>query len=70
MLKFLFFIAPFLLISPYTYGGTEGLVYAKKPDGSDDKTIIVGYVGNEKSVTIPNSVTEIRDRAFLMIMSK
>ena len=64
MLKYLFLITSFLFICPQTYAATEGFVYAKNPDGSYDKTIIVSYVGKEKNVIIPDSVTEIGDYAF------
>ncbi|PSW78734.1 leucine-rich repeat domain-containing protein [Photobacterium angustum] len=64
MLKYLFLITSFLFICPQTYAATEGFVYAKNPDGSYDKTIIVNYVGKEKNVTIPDSVTEIGVGAF------
>ncbi|OBU28937.1 leucine-rich repeat protein [Photobacterium kishitanii] len=64
MLKYLFLITSFLFICPQTYAATEGFVYAKNPDGSYDKTIIVNYVGKEKNVIIPDSVTEIGSMAF------
>ncbi|HIF9292725.1 TPA: leucine-rich repeat domain-containing protein [Photobacterium damselae] len=64
MLKYLFFITSFLLLGCQNHLGTEGLEYAKKPDGSYDKTIIVNYVGKEKNVIIPDSVTKIGESAF------
>ena len=65
MLKYLFLITSFLFICPQTYAATEGFVYAKNPDGSYDKTIIVNYVGKEKNVIIPDSVEKIGEAAFL-----
>ena len=64
MLKYLFLITSFLLLGCQNHLGTEGLEYAKKPDGSYDKTIIVGYGGKEKNVIIPDSVTKIGESAF------
>ena len=64
MLKYLFLITSFLLLGCQNHLGTEGLEYAKKPDGSYDKTIIVNYVGKEKNVIIPDSVTKIGESAF------
>ena len=64
MLKYLFLITSFLFICPQTYAATEGFVYAKNPDGSYDKTIIVNYIGKEKNVIIPDSVKEIGRFAF------
>lgn len=44
---------------------TEGLVYAKKPDGSQNKSILVEYTGRETDVIISSSVTIIREGAFV-----
>ena len=64
MLKLLLLITSFLLLGCQNHLGTEGLEYAKKPDGSYDKTIIVNYIGKEKNVIIPDSVKEIGRFAF------
>ena len=64
MLKYLFLITSFLFICPQVYATTEGFLYAKKSDGSDDITKIIGYVGKERSITIPNSVKKIGYSAF------
>ena len=45
---------------------SKGIIYARKEDGTDDKTIIVSYAGKDKNISfIPNSVTKIYDFAFL-----
>ena len=64
MLKAFFFITSFLLVSSLAYAGTDGFVYKKNSDGSENKTTIIYFFGKEKSVTIPNSVTEIGEWAF------
>lgn len=43
---------------------TEGLVYARNPDGSDNKSILINYIGDETDVIIPDSVTIIGGAAF------
>ncbi|EPM6349638.1 hypothetical protein ACTN3U_001238, partial [Vibrio alginolyticus] len=43
---------------------TEGLQYAKNRDGSDDKSILIGYNGNDTDVVIPDSVELINGGTF------
>ncbi len=42
----------------------EAFIYARNPDGSEDKTNIVSYGGANKSPVIPEGVTTISYRAF------
>ncbi|EGQ8470563.1 hypothetical protein AOR11_18815 [Vibrio alginolyticus] len=44
---------------------TEGLVYAKKLDGSQNKSILAEYTGRETDVIISSSVTIIGEGAFV-----
>jgi sporulation protein YlmC with PRC-barrel domain len=44
---------------------SNGFIYARNDDGTDNKKTIVSYGGEAKEVTIPNSVTSIGDYAFL-----
>ena len=43
---------------------TERFVYAHNPEGSDNKSIVTHYIGNETNVIIPDSVTIIGEWAF------
>lgn len=43
---------------------TERFVYAHNPDGSDNKSIVTHYIGNETNVIIPDSATTIGKLAF------
>ena len=42
----------------------DDFVYAKLPDGTENASTIIRYKGKSKSVTIPDSVTTIREWAF------
>ncbi|PSV02488.1 leucine-rich repeat protein, partial [Photobacterium kishitanii] len=65
MLRASFLITPLFFTCLHAYAGTDGFVYSKNPDGSENKNIIVDYIGKKKQVIIPNSVTKIGEGAFL-----
>lgn len=59
------FINAILLLFCYpATAGNDGFVYAKNPDDSINKTMLISYEGVKKDIVIPDSVTSIGDDAF------
>lgn len=57
-------VTSLFFISIQANADTDGFVYSKNSDGSEDKSKITDYVGKKKSVIIPNHVIIIDKEAF------
>ncbi|PNQ70445.1 hypothetical protein C1141_04695 [Vibrio agarivorans] len=43
---------------------SDGFIFARNEDGTENKKVVISYGGATKEVTVPNSVTTIGEEAF------
>ncbi len=63
-IRFFLFLSFLFSISSSSNAEAQGFIYARNSDGSDDKTMIVDYVGKMTEIIIPSSVITIGNKAF------